>query len=126
MIPYILLAFGIIILIVYISRYISDHATNESTKMVIQWFTLLIIINIIITTFILSSYTTIKFKKGPRGPQGKRGVDGTQGKNGTCIMCGPALMGLKPVRLSNRIDRIDPMIPNEERKLFVTNRKQST
>jgi len=123
MIAYIFVAICIIILVVYAGQYINRYSTIEETKMIVQWFVLLIIINIVITTFILISYGTIKYKKGPRGPSGNRGPDGSQGRDGSCVMCTPALMGLKPIRPLNKVDRIDPMVPNEEKKLFTINRK---
>lgn len=123
---YCIVSFGLIMLVTYSGKYITEYSTNPDTKMIIKWFTLLIVINIVITTFIFISYTGIKFKQGPPGPKGKRGSDGSQGKDGTCIMCSPALMELRKIPKKNRADRIDPMVPREEKKLFTKNKKQST
>lgn len=118
---YSFVALGLIILIVYAGKYIMEYSSHSDTKMIIQWFILLIILNIFITTFILASYRVIKFKHGPTGPKGKRGADGKQGKDGSCVMCTPALMGLKSIPITNKIDRIDPMLPDDEKKLFTRN-----
>lgn len=106
--------------IVYGGSIISGYTQNENTKMVINWFTLLAILNVMIMMFILASYNTLQFKPGPAGPAGKRGVIGASGKDGSCVMCKPAIDGLKPIRPLNKIDQIDTMHPNDERKQLFT------
>ena len=125
MYQYIFVAFCLIILTVYSSKYIIKHTEQYNTKFIIHWFTFLVILNIIITTFIVVTYKNIKFAKGPKGPKGLRGKDGFQGRNGSCVMCKPDMTGLKKQRPSNLIDTIDPMHQDDEKKLFTRRKKNS-
>ena len=113
---YIFITFVLSLAIVYLGNSIAQYTDNKNVKIVINWFTLLAILNVIIMMFIFASYNTLRFKPGPRGPPGRRGVIGSTGRDGSCVMCGPAINGLRPIRPLNKIDRIDAMHPDDERK----------
>ena len=117
---YILITFILSILIIYIGSTVSSYTDNKNVKMVINWFSLLAILNIMIMMFILASYNTIRFKPGTIGPPGERGVIGYRGKDGSCAMCQPAINGLKPIRPLNKIDRIDAMDEDDQNKQLFT------
>lgn len=102
--------------IVYLGNSIAQYTDNKNVKMVINWFSLLAVLNVMVMMFIFASYNTLRFKPGPRGPSGPRGVIGSTGRDGSCVMCGPAINGLKPIRPLNKIDRIDAMHSDDERK----------
>lgn len=116
MIYYLIITLALIIGLSYIGNLITRHTASQSTKLVINWFIILAIMNIIITMFIFASYDTLKIKRGPIGPKGKRGVSGSTGKNASCMKCAPAISGLKPIRPLNKPDVISPMDPTDERK----------
>ena len=118
MLIYIVVAIAVIILVAYIGAYIQNQTSDKYLKHVINWFTLLIILNIGITTFIITSYTTIKFKEGPRGIPGKRGDQGPQGRDGSCQMCHPVTPGLKQIRPEKLRVNFEPLQPSDIKKLF--------
>ena len=124
MYQYIFVAFCLVIITVYSSKYIIKHTEHYNTKHIVQWFAFLVILNIFITTFIMVTYKHIKFAKGPSGPKGLRGKDGFQGRHGSCVMCKPDVSGLKKDRPSNKVDPIEPMHPNDEKKLFTRKNKK--
>ena len=124
LILYFIITILLIILVLYGSKIVSTYMLSNNAKIVLNWFVTLAIMNILIFMFILYSYDTLKFKRGPRGPSGMRGEDGPTGKSGSCVMCGPAVSGLKPKRPFNKIDRIDPMTPEDEREKLFTRTAQ--
>lgn len=113
MILYALSTIILIILIIYAGKYITNYATTNNAKIVINWFTILAILNILILMFLLTTYGTLQFKPGPPGPPGYRGIDGYQGKDGSCKICKPDVSGLKQIRPYNKTEQIDPMHPSD-------------
>lgn len=123
---YIFITLILSVTIVYIGSTISDYTDNKNVKMMINWFSLLAILNVMIMMFIFATYNTLRFKKGPSGPAGKRGIIGSTGKDGSCTMCAPAINGLRPIRPLNKIDYPDSMDPTDEKEELFSRDENNT
>lgn len=123
MITHIVIAFAIIVAIAYFGNYISATSELPYLKFIVNWFVFLMALNIAVTTFIMISYSTIKFQKGPRGAPGRRGVQGAQGKEGSCLMCGPSANVMKQIRPEKLRFRFGRLQPREVDELFPERKK---
>lgn len=61
--------------------------TDPDFAQLIQWFVILIVLNLMVMIFILYSYSKIRARPGLPGPQGYKGMTGKPGKISTCAIC---------------------------------------
>jgi hypothetical protein len=73
---------------IIIIRQVEIYFEDSSYKILIRFITIAIIINIIIFSFISSSFGVVKSRRGPQGPRGNRGDKGYEGIADNCAVCG--------------------------------------
>ena len=82
----ILFIFLIVILLVTL-KYAQDRLDFPESKMVLNWFGLIVIGNLLITYFILIIYQQVKNQPGFVGSSGYQGPIGNQGYSDYCEVC---------------------------------------
>ena len=73
--------------LLYGLHYVNNTLRDPQFTQLVQWFGILIIMNIIITVFIIFSYSNIKIRRGIKGPRGHTGLKGQQGIAESCKIC---------------------------------------
>ncbi len=68
-------------------RYIHNKLQYSETKLIINWFGILIIINVILTYVIIIVYRQVKVQPGIPGPRGVQGPVGDIGESDYCTQC---------------------------------------
>lgn len=68
---------------------IDKNIVDNDIKLIARMAILCLIINVIIYTFISTSFSIVKIKPGLIGPKGLNGDKGDIGKSGKCSMCEP-------------------------------------
>ena len=73
------------IIFLAIDRIILDN----DIKLIARMILVCLIINVVVFTFISTSFRVVKIKQGIIGPQGLNGSKGDEGVPGRCVMCEP-------------------------------------
>jgi hypothetical protein len=78
----------------------------------VRMFCLAIIVNVIILTFIVMSFSKVKFEQGPVGPRGNKGPRGFNGMDGGFNVCGDHILSVQESRNEYRKLAPDMQKPN--------------
>ncbi len=90
------LIFGIIIIILIVGlQYVQKRLQFSESKMIINWFGILIIVNVIITYTTIIIYQQVKEQPGVPGAPGVQGPTGDQGYSDYCGTCNTAVQTFK-------------------------------
>jgi len=99
-----------------ITNFIDSIFIDNDYRKVIQLFCIGIILNIMIFTFLVMSFSKIKFAVGNRGPRGIKGSIGYTGQDGRLENCGKTQVSVFDKRtldrLHNYLDLTPPTIIN--------------
>lgn len=68
-------------------NYIRNTLSDPEFAQLVQWFVILIVLNLMVMIFIFYSYSKIRARPGLPGPQGYKGMTGKPGKISTCAVC---------------------------------------
>jgi hypothetical protein len=68
-------------------NYIRKSLNDPDFAQLVQWFVILIVLNLMVMIFIFYSYSKIKTRPGLPGPQGYKGTTGKPGRISTCAVC---------------------------------------
>jgi hypothetical protein len=77
-------------------RYIHIRLQYSENKMIINWFGLLIILNVILSYVIIIMYQQIQLSPGIPGPEGVQGPPGDSGENDYCTQCSTKIPLFEP------------------------------
>jgi hypothetical protein len=88
---------GIVILQMFDRMFAGSEFQNT-----VRMFGIAIILNILILTFLIMSFSRVKFEPGPKGPQGNRGPQGHEGDEGKLSVCGDHILTVSDVRKRTR------------------------
>jgi hypothetical protein len=86
-----------IILLLIVLKYTQDKLDFPESKMVINWFGIIVIGNLLITYSIMMIYQKVKNQSGFEGAPGYQGKIGSQGNNDYCEMCKEKVDMMEPV-----------------------------
>ena len=75
-----------------ILMYLYNYLRTNPHRNIIILVGLTIILNIMIFTFCVISYSHVKIAVGPQGPQGNRGLRGFEGTPGSLAVCGDLIV----------------------------------
>lgn len=103
-------AIGLVILM-YLDRFL----TNNPNKNMIMITGVAVILNIMIFTFCVISFSQVKFQTGPQGPPGTRGLRGNTGKEAGLKTCGNAYLNSG----ENKMNIIKKMAETRPRKPYI-------
>lgn len=77
----------LIVLLVISLKYIQDKLDFPESKMILNWFGIIVIGNLFITYSIFMIYQKVKNQPGYEGAPGYQGKIGTSGENDFCEVC---------------------------------------
>ena len=101
---------------IVITNFIDSIFMDSEYRKVIQLFCIGIILNIMILTFLVMSFSKIKFAVGNIGPRGIKGSMGYTGQDGHLENCGKTQVSVFDKRtidrVNNNLDIIPPTIIN--------------
>jgi hypothetical protein len=111
----------IIILILLLMWYANSKLDFEESKMILNWFGIIVVINVILTYTILIISNQIKNQKGISGAKGYSGLMGKSGGNSYCSVCDKEVEQVgfiekeKPIKM--------PLLPAE---IIIPSRKKNS
>ena len=77
----------LIVLLLITLKYAQNNLNFPESKMILNWFGMIVIGNLLITYVILMMYKQVKSQKGDVGAPGYQGPIGTQGQTDYCATC---------------------------------------
>ncbi len=95
-------------------RYLHIRLQYSENKMIVNWFGLLIICNVILSYVIIIMYQQIQLSPGIPGPQGVQGPQGDSGENDYCTQCSTKVPVFQP-----KYEDPPPKQPSLPEKLIV-------
>jgi hypothetical protein len=84
------------VILMYLDKFIG----NSPNKNMIMITGVAVILNIMIFTFCVISFSKVKFQLGPQGPPGTRGLRGNPGKEAGLKVCGNAYLNAGENKMS--------------------------
>ncbi len=87
----------LIIGLIFLIKYAQKRLNFPESKMIINWFGFIIIINVIITYGTIMMYKQVKNQKGYVGIKGVQGPVGDQGMNVYCSQCAEEVKTVQPL-----------------------------
>lgn len=84
---YTILFIIIIILLLITLQYAQNNLDFPESKMILNWFGIVVIGNLLITYVILMMYNQVKSQRGDVGAPGYQGPIGNQGQTDYCATC---------------------------------------
>ena len=101
----------IIILLLVVLKYAQDKLDFPQSKMILNWFAIVVVGNLIITYTIIMIYQSVKNQQGFEGPQGYQGPIGDYGNSDYCNQCNKKLDVMEPDY--ELVAPPQPLMPNE-------------
>jgi hypothetical protein len=77
----------LIVLLLVTLKYVQDKLDFPESKMIINWFGIIVIGNLLITYSIMMIYQKVKNQPGIEGAPGYQGKIGSSGENDYCEVC---------------------------------------
>jgi hypothetical protein len=106
------LMFFIIVTVLIIGlQYVQKKLQFSESKMIINWFGILIILNVIITYTTIIIYQQVKEQQGAPGAPGVQGPIGDQGYSDYCAVCKTIPQTFKQVQEEQPIKQ--PLLPDK-------------
>jgi hypothetical protein len=90
-----LIFFVIIVVLIVGLQYVQKRLQFSESKMIINWFGILIIVNVIITYTTIIIYQQVKDQSGLPGAPGVQGPTGEQGYSDYCATCNKEVQTFK-------------------------------
>jgi hypothetical protein len=106
---YTILFFFIIIGLIFVLQYAQKKLNFPESKMIVNWFGFIIIINVLITYGTIMMYQQVKNQKGYIGAKGVQGPIGEQGYNEFCDQCAKEIKIVQPLFAEPKIKQ--PILP---------------
>ena len=91
-------------------RYVHHKLQYSETKLIINWFGILIIVNVILTYVIIITYRQVKVQPGIPGPRGIQGPIGNIGDSDYCTQCSAKIPVNDPVYQDPPVKQ--PLLPD--------------
>jgi hypothetical protein len=101
----------IVTVLIFGLQYIQKKLQFSESKMIINWFGILIIINVILTYTTIIIYQQVKEQPGIPGPAGVQGPTGDQGYSDYCATCQSKQQTFKQVPEEKYIKQ--PILPEK-------------
>jgi hypothetical protein len=108
---YTLLFLFIIIGLIFLLQYAQKRLNFPESKMIINWFGFIIVMNVIITYGTIMMYKQVKNQKGYVGTKGVQGPIGEQGYSDFCDQCAKEIKTVQPIFAEEKIRQ--PILPEE-------------
>jgi len=120
--------FMLLVIILLLLKYAHNNLNFPESKMIINWFAIIVIGNLLITYSIIMIYQQVKNQPGYEGPSGLQGPLGSQGGSDVCSYCNKKEEGMEPV--NELVAPPQPVLPGEViatpsvRETYFKNRRQ--
>ncbi len=101
----------IIILLLVILKYAQDKLDFPESKLILNWFGIVVIGNLFVTYSIIMTYQSVKNQQGFVGPSGYQGPIGDFGESDYCNQCKEKLDIMEPDY--EMVSPPQPLMPNE-------------
>lgn len=106
---YTILFIFIIVGLVFLIQYAQKKLNFPESKMIVNWFGFIIVINVIITYGTIMMYKQVKNQKGYVGINGVQGPTGDQGMSEYCDQCATEIKTVQPIYAEPKIKQ--PILP---------------
>ncbi len=77
----------LVIMLIITLKYAETNLDFPESKMILRWFSIIVMGNLLITYVVLMMYNQVKNQKGLLGAPGFQGPIGNQGKTDYCATC---------------------------------------
>ncbi len=95
--------------LIFLIQYAQKKLNFPESKMIVNWFGFIIVINVIITYGTIMMYKQVKNQKGYVGSKGVQGPNGDQGSNEYCTQCAEEIKTVQPIYAEPKIKQ--PLLP---------------
>ena len=99
----------IIVMLLLLLKYAQNKLDFPNSKMILNWFAMIVIFNLFITYSILMMYKQVKNQKGYIGIKGVQGPVGEQGISEYCDQCATEIKTVQPLYAEPKIKQ--PILP---------------
>jgi hypothetical protein len=106
---YTILFLIIIVGLIFLIQYAQKKLNFPESKMIVNWFGFIIVINVIITYGTIMMYKQVKNQKGYIGSKGVHGPIGDQGSSEYCDQCASEIKTVQPIFAESKIKQ--PLLP---------------
>jgi len=106
---YTILFLIIIASLIFLIQYAQKKLNFPESKMIVNWFGFIIVVNVMITYGTIMMYKQVKNQKGYIGSKGVQGAIGDQGRSEYCEQCATEIKTVQPIYAEPKIKQ--PLLP---------------